>query len=78
MFFKRRRRKRINDILENIEKKDLFKRYFLLALGCFIVAFAFNVFFKQYENITEMINTCMKLLSNWITSDKRRINNILG
>ena len=48
MFFKRRRRKRINDILENVEKKDLFKRYFLLALGCFIVAFAFNVFFKQY------------------------------
>ena len=48
MFFKKRRRKRINDILENVEKKDLFKRYFLLALGCFIVSFAFNVFFKQY------------------------------
>ena len=37
-----------------------------------------DIYSKQYENITEMINTCMKLLSNWITSDKRRINNILG
>lgn len=48
MFFKSRRRKKIEHILENVEKKDLVKRYFLLALGCFIVAFAFNVFFKQY------------------------------
>lgn len=36
------------DILEAIDRKDLGKRYFLLALGCLIVAFAFNVFFNQY------------------------------
>ena len=48
MFWRRLRRKRIDQILENIDKKDLVQRYFLLALGCFIVAFAFNVFFKQY------------------------------
>ena len=42
------RRKRIHDVLEKIDKKDLAKRYFLLAVGCFIVAFAFDVFFKQY------------------------------
>lgn len=48
MFFRKLRKKRIEDILENINKKDLVKRYFLLALGCFILAFAFNVFFNQY------------------------------
>ena len=48
MFFKKLRRKRIEKILENVEKKNLVKRYFLLALGCFIVALSFNVFFKQY------------------------------
>lgn len=48
MFFRKLREKKINRVIDNVEKKDLVKRYFLLALGCFIVAFAFNVFFKQY------------------------------
>ena len=48
MLFRRMRRKKINQILDNIEQKDLIQRYILLAMGCFIVAFAFNVFFNQY------------------------------
>ncbi|MBQ8681296.1 MAG: YitT family protein [Bacilli bacterium] len=48
MFGKVFRRKKINKILETIDKKDLVLRYFLLAMGCLIVAFAFNVFFNQY------------------------------
>ena len=46
--FRNARRKKIKELLERIDKKDLVKRYFLLFMGCFIVAFAFNVFFKQY------------------------------
>ena len=48
MLFRKLRQKKIEQVLENIDKKDLVQRYFLLILGCFIVAFAFNVFFKQY------------------------------
>lgn len=48
MLFKRIRRKKINEIIDNIDKKDIAKRYSLLALGCLIVAFSFNVFFDQY------------------------------
>lgn len=48
MFWRNFRRKKINKILDTIDKKDLVQRYFLLAFGCFIVAFAFNVFFNQY------------------------------
>ena len=48
MFFRRLRKKKVDNILENIDQKDLVKRYCLLALGCFVVALAFNVFFKQY------------------------------
>jgi len=48
MLFDLFRRKRINKILENIDNKDLVKRYFLLSLGCFILAFAFTMFFNQY------------------------------
>lgn len=47
--FRSTRRKRIKELLERINKKDLIKRYFLLIVGCFIVAFAFNIFFKQYK-----------------------------
>ena len=47
-FFRRLRRKKIDKVLNDIDKKDLTKRYVLLAMGCFVVAFAFNVFFKQY------------------------------
>lgn len=48
MFFKKIRQKRIDQLLEKIDKKDLLQRYLLLMVGCFIVAFSFNVFFKQY------------------------------
>jgi uncharacterized membrane-anchored protein YitT (DUF2179 family) len=48
MFFRKLRQKRINKLLEQIDKKDLTQRYFLLALGCLINAFAFNTFFDQY------------------------------
>ena len=47
-FFRGARRRRIKELLERVDKKDLVKRYFFLITGCFIVAFAFNVFFKQY------------------------------
>ena len=46
--FKYFRRKRINKILDDIDKKDVFKRYVMLAIGCFVIAFSFNVFFKQF------------------------------
>lgn len=48
MFFRNLRKKRINEILDNIDQKHLIKRYFLLACGCFLVALAFNLFFNKY------------------------------
>lgn len=47
-FFKKLREKKIRKALEEIDNKDLAKRYLLLALGCLVVALAFNIFFKQY------------------------------
>ena len=41
MLLKKLRERRINKILENIDHRDLLKRYSLLALGCFIIAFSF-------------------------------------
>ena len=46
--FKRFRQRKINKILDEIDKKDMAKRYFMLVLGCFIIASSFNIFFKQF------------------------------
>ena len=49
VLFKRMREKRINKIIENVNKKNIFKRYLMLLSGCLIVAFAFNLFFLRYD-----------------------------
>ena len=49
ILFKKFREKRINNIMEEIHKKNLWKRYFMLLLGTLIVAFAFNLFFLRYN-----------------------------
>lgn len=49
MIFKKFREKRINDIIEKINKKNIVKRYIMLLSGCLIVAFAFNLFFLRYN-----------------------------
>lgn len=49
ILFKRMREKRINKIIENVNKKNIFKRYLMLLSGCLIVAFAFNLFFLRYD-----------------------------
>lgn len=52
MFFFKKKEKsidiNINDIIKNVYDKNLVKRYFLLVIGCFISALAFNLFFLKY------------------------------
>lgn len=49
MLFKKFREKRVNKIIDAIYKKNLWKRYVMLLIGCLIVAFAFNLFFLRYN-----------------------------
>lgn len=51
LFFKK---KHINnsDILKKLNKKDRISRYFFLIIGCFLSAFAFNVFFLPNNIVT--------------------------
>lgn len=51
MIFKKFRERRINDLIDKINKKNIFKRYVMLLSGCLIVAFAFNLFFLRYNII---------------------------
>lgn len=43
------RRKKIDNIIETVKKKNAPKRYLMLIVGCFILAFSFNVFFLKYN-----------------------------
>ena len=49
MIFKRIREKRIDKIIEAVNKKNVFKRYLMLLTGCLSVAFSFNLFFLRYN-----------------------------
>ena len=49
LLLKRIREKRINEIIEKVNKKNLVKRYTMLLSGCLILAFTFNLFFLRYN-----------------------------
>ena len=51
MFFKKKKTVN-NEIIKKINKKDIVKRYFFLIVGCFLLAFAFNVFFEPNNIVT--------------------------
>ena len=42
------RKKKVDSIIEVVRKKNVGKRYFMLLMGCLIVAFSFNAFFLTY------------------------------
>lgn len=53
MLFKKNKLSNISsDILKKLNKKDRVKRYFFLIVGCFLLAFAFNVFFSPNNLVT--------------------------
>lgn len=66
---------RLGNINREIYQKEAIVKLQLLDYFCDISVKEKCIIFKQYENITEMINTIMKLLNSWIASDKKRINN---
>lgn len=47
-FFDYFRKKKINNVVEIVRRKNVGKRYLMLISGCLIVAFAFNLFFLRY------------------------------
>ena len=52
MLFFKKKNKISEDILKILNKKNRFKRYSFLVIGCFLSAFAFNVFFKPNNLVT--------------------------
>lgn len=49
MILKKFREKRIDEIIESINKKNAIKRYAMFLFGCLILAFTFNLFFLRYD-----------------------------
>ena len=43
------RKKKIDNIIDIVQRKNVVKRYLMLVIGCFILAFAFNAFFLEYN-----------------------------
>ena len=49
MIFKKFREKKINELINKINKKNIFRRYIMLLFGCLIVAIDFNLLFLRYN-----------------------------
>lgn len=52
------------NIIKQINKKDRLKRYSFLVIGCFLLAFAFNVFFKPNNLVTGGISGVSIIVNN--------------
>ena len=53
-----------NEILKMLTKKNRLKRYAFLIIGCFLVAFAFNVFFAPHNLVTGGVSGVAIVIKN--------------
>lgn len=59
------RKKKVENIIERVKKKNIGKRYFMLIMGCLIVAFSFNLFFLRYNIVCFGISGVSIVLSKF-------------
>lgn len=59
------RKKKVDNIVENVRKKNAPKRYLMLATGCLILALSFNVFFLRYNIVCFGISGVSIVLSKF-------------
>lgn len=70
MLIKGIREKNSNEIIKEVSKKTLLKRYFWLLAGCFIAAFGFNIFFLQYDLVCTGISGLSIVLQKYFEPAK--------
>jgi len=70
MFFKRITEKNLNEIVKEVYKKTLLKRFFWLFVGCFIAAFGFNIFILQYNLVCTGITGLSVVLQKYMEPSK--------
>lgn len=64
LFFNNKEKDISSDILKSIIKEERVKRYFFLAVGCFLLAFSFNVFFAPNNLVTGGISGVSIIVKN--------------
>jgi len=53
-----------DDIFKVLNKKNRFKRYSFLIIGCFLLAFAFNVFYSPHNLVTGGVSGVSIVINN--------------
>ncbi|MBR6690631.1 MAG: YitT family protein [Bacilli bacterium] len=64
MLFFRKKNKISEDILKVLNERNRFKRYSFLVIGCFLLAFAFNVFFSPNNLVTGGVSGVAIVINN--------------
>lgn len=65
-----KKRKKIEEYPKKQEKKEIINRYIWLLIGCFIAAFAFNIFFLQYDLVCIGITGLSIVLQKYMEPSK--------
>ncbi len=66
MILKRIKDQKINSIIKEVNKENIIVRIMWLTIGCFMVAFAFNVFFLQYDIVCTGVTGISVILKDLI------------
>lgn len=70
MFFKKFREHKVNKAINEVNKKNKIQRYIWLVIGCFIVSFAFNVFFLEHNLVCIGITGLSVVLQKYMEPSK--------
>lgn len=65
MFFRRRKKQVLDEVLKRVNSKNMVKRYTLLLVGCLVAAFAFNLFFLRYNIVCFGVSGISIVLSKY-------------
>lgn len=70
MIFKKIKEHKVNKAINEVNKKNKIQRYIWLVIGCFIVSFAFNVFFLEHNLVCIGITGLSVVLQKYMEPSK--------
>lgn len=70
MFLKKIKEHKVNKAINEVSKKNIIQRYIWLIIGCFIVSFAFNVFFLEHNLVCIGITGLSVVLQKYMEPSK--------
>ncbi len=69
---------KVDDVLKDIYKKTRIKRYLFLAVGCFLVALSFNLFYQPYDLVVGGVSGISLIMKHFLGTEPSTVIFILS